>query len=144
MFARKLSGTLPAASLQVQFVSWIRSLRGRNMYALLDSLRWYALCSDAPSGRGLLSGDELVHRLLVLLGAPATIWLIYKASITKRYLSFIIMASIGLGLLVIAAFVELVSEFEAPLTVLGASILGFSHLWRWLRARRLDSRAQIS
>ena len=93
---------------------------------------------------GLLSGDELVHRLLILLGAPVSIWLIYKASITKRHLSFIIMASIGLGLLVIAAFVELVSEFEAPLTVLGASVLGFSHLWRWLGARRLGSRAQIS
>lgn len=93
---------------------------------------------------GLLSGDELVHRLLVLLGAPATIWLIYKASITKRYLSFIITASTGLGLLVIAAFVELVSEFETPLTVLGACVLGFSHLWRWLHARRLGSRAQIS
>ena len=93
---------------------------------------------------GLLSGDELVHRLLILLGAPVSIWLIYKASITKRHLSFIIMASTGLGLLVIAAFVELVSEFEAPLTVLGASVLGFSHLQRWLRSRRSGSQTQIS
>ncbi len=93
---------------------------------------------------GLFSGDELVHRLLVLLGAPATVWLIYKALETKRHLSFVIMASTGLGLLVIAAFVERVSEFDAPVTVLGASLLGFSHLWRWFRARRLGLRVLIS
>ena len=93
---------------------------------------------------GLLSGDELVHRLLVLLGAPVSIWLIYKASITKKQLSFIIMASTGLGLLVIAAFVEAASDFEELFTVLGASVLGFSHLQRWLRFRRSGSQTQIS
>ena len=85
---------------------------------------------------GLMSEDELVHQLLVLLAAPATIWLVYKTALAKRNSVFILMALSGLGLLLLAAFVEAVAKFEIPLTLLGATILGFSHLQRWLRHRR--------
>ena len=85
---------------------------------------------------GLMSNDELVHRLLVLLAAPATVWLVYKTALVKLNSMFIFGALTGLGLLLTAAFVEALSKFEVPLTLAGATILGFSHLQRWLRLRR--------
>lgn len=94
---------------------------------------------------GLVSNDELVHRLLVLLAAPATIWLVYKTTLAKRNSAFIFMALTGLALLLIAAFVESLAKFETPLTLVGATILGFSHLQRWLRYRRFRrSQAQTA
>ena len=94
---------------------------------------------------GLISGDELVHKILVLLAAPATIWLVYKASIGDRNLVFIVTALSGLALLLIAAFIEVLSTFETPLTLLGATVLGFSHLQRWLRLRQFRrSPAEVS
>lgn len=94
---------------------------------------------------GLISGDELVHKLLVLLAAPATIWLVYKASLGNRNLVFIVTALTGLALLLIAAFVEPLSRYETSLTVVGATVLGFSHLQRWLRLRQFRrTQAQVS
>lgn len=94
---------------------------------------------------GLLSENELIHRLLVLLAAPATIWLVYKATVNKQNYSFIIMALAGLGLLLIAAFVEPIAEYETPLTLAGAILLGFAHIRRWLQLRRSHRiRAKIS
>ena len=94
---------------------------------------------------GLISGDELVHKLLVLLAAPATIWLVYRASLGDRNLVFIATALAGLGLLLIAAFIEALSRYETSLTLVGATVLGFSHLQRWLRLRQFRrSQAQTS
>ena len=91
---------------------------------------------------GLISGDELVHKILVLLAVPATIWLVYKASVGDRNLTFIVTALSGLALLLIAAFIEVLSRFETPLTLIGATVLGFSHLQRWLRLRQFR-RSQV-
>ncbi len=91
---------------------------------------------------GLVSGDELVHKLLVLLAAPATIWLVYKAVLDKGSSLFVFTALSGLGLLLIAAFVEALSRFETSLTLVGATVLALSHLQRWLRIRRFR-RSQV-
>ena len=85
---------------------------------------------------GLISEDEMVHRLLVLLAAPATLWLVYKALLVKRSSAFVFMALTGLSLLLVAAFVETLSRFETPLTLVGATVLGFAHLQRWFQHRR--------
>ncbi|MCY4093548.1 MAG: MerC domain-containing protein [Gammaproteobacteria bacterium] len=85
---------------------------------------------------GLVSEDELVHKILVLMAAPATLWLVYKTALHKRNSTFIYLALSGLTLLVIAAFVESLAKYEVSLTVAGATILGASHLQRWLRIRR--------
>ena len=86
---------------------------------------------------GLLSGDELVHKLLVLLAAPATFWLVYRAALLKRNSLFIATALTGLAILLMAAFVERFEDFETSLTVVGATLLGVSHLSQWIRIRRL-------
>ena len=85
---------------------------------------------------GVISDNGVVHRVLVLLAAPATIWLVYKASLERGSAGFIAMALSGLALLLIAAFVEALASFETPLTLVGATVLGFAHLQRWLRFRR--------
>ncbi len=94
---------------------------------------------------GLISGDELVHKILVLLAAPATIWLVYKASQGDRNLVFIVTALVGLAFLLIAAFMEVISRYETSLTLVGATVLGFSHLQRWFRLRQFrSSQPQVS
>ena len=94
---------------------------------------------------GLISGDELVHKILVLLAAPATIWLVYRSSFGDRNLVFIASALAGLVLLLVAAFIEVLSRYETSLTLVGATVLGFSHLQRWLRLRQFRrSQAQVS
>ncbi len=85
---------------------------------------------------GLISEDELVHKILVLMAAPATLWLVYKTAIQKQNSLFIYLAITGLALLLIAAFVETLARYEVPLTVVGATVLGASHVQRWLRLRR--------
>ena len=94
---------------------------------------------------GLVSEDELVHKILVLLAAPATLWLVYKTVLQKQNTVFVYLAISGLALLLIAAFVESLAQYEIPLTVVGATILGTAHLHRWLRFRRFRrSHAQTS
>ena len=85
---------------------------------------------------GVLSENELIHQLLVLLAAPATLWLVCRATLSKQNLGFVIMALVGLGLLLLAAFVEAVSRHETLLTLIGATLLGFAHVRRWLHLRR--------
>ena len=85
---------------------------------------------------GLATSDELVHKLLVLLSVPVSLWLVYKACLMEGNLYFIIVALVGVTLLVIAAFVEALASMEVPITVTGAVLLGFAHFQRWLRIRR--------
>ena len=79
--------------------------------------------------------NELVHQVLVLLAAPASLWVIRKVWSTKGGGLFIGAALIGLGLLLLGAFVGAVAAYEEPITVAGAVLLGSAHLWRWLRYR---------
>ena len=83
----------------------------------------------------LFAENELVHQVLVLLAAPASLWVIRKVWSTKGSGLFIGAALIGLGLLLLGAFVGAVAAYEEPITVAGAILLGSAHLWRWLRYR---------
>ena len=82
------------------------------------------------------TGNHLVHQSLVLLAAPATLWVLYKVFPEEGNRSFLVMAVGGLGLLLVAAFVETLSAHEELITVSGAVLLGFAHLRRWSRNRR--------
>ncbi len=80
--------------------------------------------------------NPLVHQSLVLLAAPATLWLACKALPVERSWSFRLPALVGLGLLLLGAFIEAVSAYEEPITVVGAVLLSYAHLRRWVRHRR--------
>lgn len=84
---------------------------------------------------GQLSETPLVHRALVLLAAPVTLWIVWQSLPMQGASVFIIAALSGLALLLLAAFSGTVAAFEQPITVAGALLLGAAHLWRWARHR---------
>ena len=77
--------------------------------------------------------SELVHRVMVIAAVPVSlpvIWMTRPVSSNRLFLS---AAVLGLGLLLLAAFVEAVSRYEEPVTIAGGVLLGSAHLWHWLR-----------
>lgn len=82
---------------------------------------------------GQLSEWEWVHRALVLLAAPVTLWVIWLSRIDQHLRWFRRLAMAALLLLLAAAFSERLAAWEEPLTILGATLLGGSHLLRWRR-----------
>jgi hypothetical protein len=84
---------------------------------------------------GQLSETPLVHRALVLLAAPVTLWVVWQSLPVAGLKLFIILALTGLALLFLGAFSDTLSAYEQPITVAGALLLGVGHLWRWVRHR---------
>ena len=85
--------------------------------------------------------SELVHKALVLIAAPATLFVIYTdARRTGRWL-FIGIALAGLGLLFAAAFMPALEAFEEPTTVAGSITLASAHIWRAMDVRAKRERA---
>jgi len=91
---------------------------------------------------GTFSESHLVHRILVLLAAPVTLWVVWQSRSGSRTRLFIVVALCGLALLFVGAFSDRVEAYERPVTVAGALLLAAAHLWRWARhrsaARRRD------
>lgn len=85
--------------------------------------------------------SELVHKALVMTAAPATLFAIHADARLARRRLFIRVASIGLALLVAAAFVPALEAFEQPVTVAGSVILASAHVWRAMDARAKRARA---
>ena len=79
--------------------------------------------------------SELVHQLLVIATIPVSLRVIWKRSAMHRNRLFAVAVLGGLGLLLLAAFVEAVSAFEEPITVAGGVLLCSAHLWHWARQR---------
>ncbi|MEO0575678.1 MAG: MerC domain-containing protein [Pseudomonadota bacterium] len=85
---------------------------------------------------GLLSENELIHRALVLLTIPATLWVARRSLSSPGTRAFIIPAFVGLAVLIIAAFVEPLSAYEKPLTFVGSMLVACAHLWRFFKANK--------
>lgn len=79
--------------------------------------------------------SELVHRLLVAATVPVSLRVIWKTSAVHRKRLFVAVVLGGLGLLLLAAFVEPVSAYEEPVTLVGGVLLCSAHLWHWARQR---------
>ena len=77
--------------------------------------------------------NELVHRVLVIAAIPVSLRVIWKTRPVSANRLFVGGALTGLGLLLLAAFIEAVSPYEEPITVAGAVLLGSAHLWHWMR-----------
>ena len=93
---------------------------------------------------GHFSEHEGVHRALVVLAAPAALWVGYHALPVRRAPVFFACASVGLGLLVIGAFLVSTERQEVVATTIGALLLGYAHLWHWTRNRRENSSSHLS
>ena len=77
--------------------------------------------------------NELLHRVLVLLAVPVSLRVVWKALPGDGNRLFVGAALGGLGLLLLAAFMEAMSQYEQPITVVGGVLLGSAHLWHWMR-----------
>ena len=108
---------------------------GLSTLCLLHCLALPLLASLLPLV-GQLSGNEFVHRALVLSAAPATLWVAWRSLLTKGSQPFLVAAFSGLGLLLLAAFIDRVAAYEQPITVVGALLLASAHLSRWAGHRR--------
>ena len=77
--------------------------------------------------------SELVHRLLEIAAVPVSLRVIWKTLAAAGNRLFVGAALVGLGLLLLAAFVEALSPFEEPLTIAGGVLLALAHLWNCVR-----------
>lgn len=80
---------------------------------------------------GVVAEAEWVHKAFVAAALPLSAWAITRSGHMKGRAVFVLLAVSGLALLVAAAFVEALHDFETPLTVLGALLLASAHIWRW-------------
>ena len=77
--------------------------------------------------------SELVHRILVLVAVPVSLRVIWKTRPVSNNRLFVGAASVGLGLLLSGAFLEVLSPYEEPITIVGGVLLASAHLWNWFR-----------
>jgi len=108
---------------------------GLSTLCLLHCLALPLLASLLPIA-GQLSENEALHRGLVLLAAPATLWVVWRSLQAKGGRLFLLLGPTGLGLLTLAAFAPPFSAYERPMTVIGALVLAAAHLWRLARHHR--------
>jgi len=118
----------------------IRHAFGVDLYAAALSFLCLLHCLALPLVTtflplaGQLSENELVHQVMVLLAAPATVWAVRKSRPNAQALwPFMACAAFGLLLLLLAGFVHAFHAYETGLTVVGALCLASAHIWRWFR-----------
>ena len=75
-----------------------------------------------------------MHLVFVLLAAPITLWVIWGVLKGQEgSLVFVGLALTGLAFMLAAVMISGLEAFEMELTLVGATLLGGSHLWRWFR-----------
>ena len=125
-------------ALQSKGVRWNPAAR-LNLYAvglstlcLLHCVALPVLVAAMPVA-AQAAESELVHQILVLVAVPVSLRVIWKTRPVKGNALFVGAALAGLGMLLLAAFVEAVSAYEERVTIAGAVLLGSAHIWHWLR-----------
>ena len=82
---------------------------------------------------GQAAENELVHRVLAVAAVPVSLRVIWKTRPLSDNRLFVGAALLGLGLLLLGAFMEALSAYEEPITVAGGVLLASAHIWHWLR-----------
>jgi hypothetical protein len=88
---------------------------------------------------GAWSEAEWVHKAFVALALPLSGFAIVRRLSGPDWKVFVGLAVAGLILLIAAAFMEALHEYETPLTVTGALMLASAHIWRWAHHARCES-----
>ena len=80
------------------------------------------------------SESHLVHTLFVVLAAPVTLWVVWNAvTHGERNFVFITAALTGLAFMISAVMISALEHVELEVTLIGATLLGSAHLWRWFQ-----------
>ena len=80
---------------------------------------------------GQFAEAEWIHKVLVLIAVPLSLGAALQAKPGKGRNMFLLLAGAGLLLMISAAFVHALHDFETPVTVAGALLLASAHIWRW-------------
>ena len=80
--------------------------------------------------------NEWVHRLLVLIALPVSGVAIANSLRREEGLAFPLAAVGGLALLIVAAFIEALHDYEVSVTVAGSLLLAAAHIGRWSTRHR--------
>ncbi|MEO1039447.1 MAG: MerC domain-containing protein [Pseudomonadota bacterium] len=80
---------------------------------------------------GALAEAEWIHRLLVIMAALVAAFAFFTDRTGTGRAQFALLAGGGVALLVAGAFVEVLHDWETPLTVAGAVLLSIAHILRW-------------
>ncbi|MEM8936170.1 MAG: MerC domain-containing protein [Pseudomonadota bacterium] len=86
---------------------------------------------------------EWVHKALVLIAAPISIFTVLNRSAVRGGAVFAFAALTGLALLFAGAFVEGLHDYEQLVTALGGFTLGGAHTVWWFRHRSRTATATI-
>ncbi|CAN0314023.1 unnamed protein product, partial [Chrysoparadoxa australica] len=80
----------------------------------------------------VIAEAEWLHKAFVIMAVPVTIFVMTRCDLSKQErLIFNAMAGTGLSLLLAAAFVHDLHDYETVLTVCGAVLLAGAQTWRW-------------
>lgn len=85
---------------------------------------------------GVVAENELVHKVLVVLTIPISLFAWFRSTGFKGKVVFGALMLGGIGLLAAGAFVEALHDYETPLTVAGALVLAGAHAFRWISHKR--------
>ena len=125
---------VPLSSAQTTTARLDLYAAGLSTLCLLHCLALPLLVSLLPLA-ALAAESELAHRVLVLAAVPVSLRVVWKTLPAAGNRLFVVAALGGLGLLLVAAFIETLSAYEQPLTVAGGVLLGSAHLWHWAQQR---------
>lgn len=112
-----------------------RSILNLDMLAMSLSSACIAHCLFLPVLISMLPvlepwiQQEWVHQLMVLLALPVTGLALMNIMQRRFFISAVMV--LGLTLLLCAAFIPALHDFETSLTVSGALILSGGHFMRW-------------
>lgn len=110
---------------------------------LLHCLALPLLATVLPVFAGI-SGNEQIHKALVLAAAPVTIWVGTTSLGGEGGSAFAVVAVSGLGLLLVATFTGVAAGHEEGVTVVGGGLVAMAHLRRWARRRTMASDASAA
>ena len=80
---------------------------------------------------GVWAEAEWAHKAFVIMAIPVSGYAVFIRGIHFRDRIFVVLVTLGMTLLVAAAFIENFHDYEQLLTAVGAVLVAGSHLWRW-------------
>ncbi|MBP2160476.1 MULTISPECIES: MerC domain-containing protein [Asticcacaulis] len=109
---------------------------------LLHCLALPAIIVLLPS-LGIFFDAHWVHQVLIGIAAPVSMWAIIRSGFWRQYQVGVPMVA-GLLLLTVAAFFKPAEAFEAPISMIGATLLAFGHYRNSRLVRKLKQLAMTS
>lgn len=93
---------------------------------------------------GSIAEVEWIHKLLVLIAIPVSSLAFLRRGLVASSKRIVALAATGFGLMLAAAFIRALHDFETVLTVSGALMVACAHIWRWKRHRHYGHTGRLN